>query len=282
MWKRGAKGRTDEDDRKAEYSVWAAAGIEYARAASAHQRASLDACWHAWMAQGRGAGSIVKAIRANGRAASATGGRAGRRGALAEAGAEMQRGMDAIEGSAVEFSQTAKLSGMAADAWDRAEYAFARAPHGERARAAHGRSAEARRMAKEMKRYEVRSRASARKMKSAIDGWVASTAAWGDFDGPVGGGGSGGEESDGRRVWLARRDEMAGAADEKRAKAEELARRTMVSARMVEVEGARMAADSKALTARAIGRLDEGLDAPEAAAALREGMEAAGRAAMDR
>lgn len=133
-------------------------------------------------------------------------------------------------------------------------------------------------MTKAMKRYTVRPRAPAGKMGSAIVGWGRAPPHGGGFDGPVDGGGG----SDGRRAWLARRDEMPGAADEKRAKAEELARRTMVPARMVEVEGARMAADSKALTASAIGRLDEGLDAPEAAAALRAGMEAAGRAAMDR
>lgn len=277
MWKGGAGGKSSEDGRVEEDSVWTAAGVEYARAASARQRASLDACWHAWTGQGRGAGSIAKAIAANGRAAAATGGRAGRRGALAEAGAEMQRGMDAIEGSAVEFSQAAKLSGMAADWWNKAEYAFAMGRQGERARAADGRSAEARSMAKAMRQYAVRSRASARKMKSAIGEWAASTAAWGDFDGPVVGG-----EGDGRRAWLARRDEMLGAANDSRADAEEMARRTTASARLVDVEGARLAADSKALTAGAIGRLSEGLDAPEAAAALRKGMEAASMAVQDR
>ena len=277
MWKGGAGGKRCEDDRAEKDSVWTAAGVEYARAASARQRASLDACWHAWKAQGRGAESIVKAIEANGRAASATGGRAGRRGALAEAGAEMQRGTDAIEGAAVEFSQAAKLSGMAADWWSKAEYAFAMGRQGERAGAADGRSVEARSMAKAMRQYAARSRASARKMKSAIGEWAASIAAWGDFDGPVDGG-----EGDGRRAWTARRDEMLGAANDSRADAENLARRTTASARLIDVEGARLAADSKALTASAIGRLSEGLHAPEAAAALREGMEAASTAAQDR
>ena len=102
----------------------------------------------------------------------------------------------------------------------------------------------------------------------------------GGTDGPVV---DGGGECDGTRVvWLARRDEMLGAASDSRANAEDLARRTTASARLVDVEGARLAADSKALTASAIGRLGEGRDALEAAAALREGMEAASMAVQDR
>lgn len=46
----------------------------------------------------------------------------------------------------------------------------------------------------------------------------------------------------------ARRDEMIKAADGGRQRAAEMARRTRVSARMAEVESARMSADSKVLT----------------------------------
>lgn len=270
-------GREGADDGTA--TVWTAAGMEHARAASARQCAALDACWHGWTAQAEGAGAIVKAVRANRRAVSGVGGRAGRKGAAAEAVSGMQRAIDVVDGAGVEFSQAAKLSDIAADGWARAEGAFGRAGQAERRRAAHGRSDEARKMARAMEVYAARSRESAGRLRSAADGWVTTAARLGSGEGPVADVVAGEGIRD---IWLARRDEMIEAADGKRRRAVEMARRTRVSAKMAEIESARMAADSKVLTEGAMARLKNELYAPNAAAALREGMEAASRAVMDR
>ena len=275
----GSGGQEDDSASAAAADVWTAAGVEHARAASARQCAALDACWHAWTAQAEGAGAIVRAVRANRRAVSGVGGRAGRKGAAAEAVSEMQRAIDVVEGAGVEFSQAAKLSDIAAGGWARAGDALGRAGRDERCRAARDRSDEASKMARAMEVYAARSRESAAKLRSAADGWVTTAARLGSGDGPVADVVAGEGMRD---KWLARRDEMIEAADGKREMAVEMARRTRMSARMAEAESAQLAADSKVFTAGAVARLKNELHAPDAAAALREGMEAASKAVMDR
>lgn len=249
--------------------VWAAAGMEHARAASGRQCAALDACWHAWTAKAAAGEAMLNAIHANGRVAGVEGGRISRD-AIAEAAAAMQRGIDALDRAAVEFSQAASLSTVAADWWARAEETLARAGRAGRGRAARDRSDEARKMTQIMEEHADHSRTSADRFRKAADGWVAHTSDWED-----------GEEVAGRRsLWLARRDEVKAVVDDERARAEGMARRTQEAARLAEGELARMTADSKMLTAEVVGRL-EGLGTPDAVAALREGMERAKQAVSD-
>ena len=119
-----------------------------------------------------------------------------------------------------------------------------------------------------------KSRHAARKFMEAAAGWVADTAEWGDgcrMDGSV------------RDEWAASKDAMREAADKERAMAEEMERQTAGAARAAAGELARVAADSDRRAAAARGELEEAEPhAREAAAAWREGMEAAERAAGGR
>ena len=250
--------------------VWAAAGVEHARAASGRQCAALDACWHAWTAKAASGEAMLKAADANGRVGAGAGNRVSR-GAIAEAAAAMRQAIDAMDRAAVEFRQTANLSSAAADGWARAEESLVRAGLAGRGRAARDRSDEARRMTQTMEALADQSRASADRFREAADGWVAYTADWEDGD----------EIAGDRSMWLARRGEVEAVVDDERARAVEMARRTQEAARLAEGELARITADSKMLTAAAVGKL-EGLDEPDAEAALRKGMEEARRAVRDR
>ena len=183
----------------------------------------------------------------------------------------MQRGIDALERAAVEFSQAAKLSHLTADEWGLAREALARSRLDGIAQAALDRSDEARSMARTMDRYAEHSRASAGRMSRAAGRWVKHTSEWKDGDRLAGA----------RGAWLAGRGEMQAAADGEHARAVKMAQGTLATARTAEDELARLTADAKGLTAEAFGRLS-GLDAPDAVAALREGMEAASRAVLER
>lgn len=108
-------------------------------------------------------------------------------------------------------------------------------------------------------------------MSRAAGRWVKHTSEWKDGDRLAGG----------RNAWLAGRGEMQAVADGGRPRAAKMAKGTLATARMAEDELARLAADAKGLAAEAFGMLS-GLDAPDAVAALREEMEAASRAALER
>ena len=182
----------------------------------------------------------------------------------------MRRGIDALERAGVEFGQSAKLSHATADEWGRAREALAGSRLDGIEQAALDRSDEARSMARTMDGYAEHSRASAGKMSRAAGRWVKHTSEWKDGDRLAGC----------RNAWLAGRGEMQAVADGGRARAAKMAKGTLATVRMAEDELARLAAGAKGFAAEAFGMLS-GLDAPDAVAALREGMEAASRAALD-
>lgn len=244
--------------------------MEHARAASARQCAAIDACRHAWTAEAESGAALLDVVRANDGIVAGPGGSV-RRGPIADAAAALKRSIDAMERAAVEFSQASKLSDVAADGWGRAAEAFGRAGTADRTRAARDRADEARGMARGMEGHAARSRASAASFGRAADGWVAESAGWEDGDTVVRG-------SDG---WQERRDRARGVAEGRRARAEDLAQRTLEAARLAEAESAHLAAGTRSLTAGAVALLEK-VHAPEAAAALRDGMEAASRAVRDR
>ena len=260
-----------------------------ARAAAAHQCATLDACRHAWAAKVNAGREMQRAADANGRVvgggsgsggsggsgAAGGGGQASKR-AIAETAAAMHRAVDALEGAAVEFSQAARLSGAAADWWARAAAALGRSGLAGAERAARERGEEARKMARTLDDWAGNSRHAARKLGAAAAGWVEDTADWEDGCRMDGGG---------RDEWMASRDAMREAADGERAMAEDMERQTAGAARVAAGELARVAADSDRRAAAARGELEGeegGPGAREAAAAWKEGMEAAERAARGR
>ena len=267
-WGGGGRAADEDDDGAAD--VWSAAGMEQARAASARQCAAIDACRHAWTAEAESGTALLEVVRANDGIVAGPGGGV-RRGPIADAAAALRRSIDAMERAAVEFSQASKLSDVAADGWGRAAEAFGRAGTIDRIRAARDRADEARKMARGMEGHAARSRASAASFEEAANGWVARSAEWEDGDTVVRG-------SDG---WPERRDRAQGVAEGRRARAEDMAQRTLAAARLAEAESAHLAAGTKSLTAGAVALL-KNLHAPEAAAALRDGMEAASRAVRDR
>ena len=194
--------------------------------------------------------------------------------AIAETAAAMQRAVDAPEAAAAEFSQAARLSGVTADWWARAAGALGRGGLAGTERAARERAEESRKMVRTLDQWAGKSRHAARKFMEAAAGWVADTAEWGDgcrMDGSV------------RDEWAASKDAMREAADRERAMAEEMERQTAGAARAAAGELARVAADSDRRAAAARGELEEAEPhAREAAAAWREGTEAAERAAGGR
>ena len=268
---RTGRGRVEQDgqseDRAAD--VWGVAGMEHARAASARQCAAIDACRLAWAAEAESGGALRDLVRANDAIVDGPGGGI-RRGPIADAAAALRRTIDAIERAAVEFSQASKLSVVAADEWERAAHAFDRAGLVDKPRAARCRADEARKMARGMEGQAARSRKSADTFGKAADGWVARTADWEDGDRACCGMGG----------WAERRGGALDMADRRRKRAEDMERSTQESARLAEIESDHMAAKTEDLAAKADAILEE-IEAPEAAAALREGREAAVRAVRD-
>lgn len=251
--------------------AWAAAGMAQARAAAAHQCATLDACLHAWTAKANAGDAMRAAAGANGRVVGGGGGRISRR-AIAETAAAMHRAVDALDGSAAEFGQAARLSEASAEWWARAAGALGRGGMASRERAARERAEESRRMAETLDEWAGGSAETARMFRDAAAGWVANTAEWDDGCRMDGGG---------RAEWMASRDAMREAADGELARAEEMGRHTARAARIAAGELAHVAADSDRRAAAARGEL-EGPDAQEAAAALRDAVAAAERAATGR
>ena len=251
--------------------VWGAAGMEHARAASARQCASVDACRLAWAAEAESGDALCELVRANDAIVDGPGGSI-RRGPIADAAAALRRTIDAIERAAVEFSQASKLSDVAAGGWERAAHAFDRAGLAGKARAARGRSDEARMMARGMEKQAARSRSSADTFGKAADGWVARTAGWEDGD----------RISCGMDEWRKRRGGALDMANDRRKRAEDMGRRIRDSARLAEAESAHMASRTGAVTAAAVAWLEGRQDEPEARAALEEGMAEAERAVRDR
>ena len=264
-------GRTEDGDGEDDVAdVWGAAGMEHARAASARQCAAIDACRLAWAAEAESGSALRELVGANDEIVAGPGGRI-RRGPIADAAAALRRTIDAIERAAVEFSQASKLSDAAADGWERAAKALGMAGLADRAGEARSRAGEAREMARGMEGHAARSRASAATFGQAADRWVANSAEWEDGDVVASG-------TDG---WKERRGGALDIAEGRQKMAEDMERRTRNAARTAEEESAQLNANAEVLTAAAVAWL-EGRDEPEAKAALREGMEAAARAARDR
>ena len=205
------------------------------------------------------------AADANGRIVGRAGGRVSGS-AIAQTAAAMQRAVDALEGAAAEFGQAARLSAATAQWWARAAKSLGRGGVDGMVPVARERDEEARKMAKTFDRWAGSSRKEARRFQKSASGWVKST---GDWDGcRMDRGGD-------RDGWKARTNAMRKAADAERARAEDMERQTARGARAAAGELAQVAADSDRRAAQ--GALD-GPDAQKAAAAWREGMEAAGRA----
>ena len=269
------------NEHKAE-DVWAAAGMEHARAAALHQCATLDACRHSWAARVDGGGALGDAAGANGRVVGGEGNTVSRS-AIAETGSAMQRAVDALDRAAVEFGLAARLSGMSADGWRMAENAFARAGNGEWRRIARGRSDEARKMAKTLNTWAERSRSAAGTLGQSARGWVDDTADWED----------GAEMEGGAGRWMERQGQLQAVADRERGHAEEMARETDGAARVAAEDLARIAIEAGRRTASVGGWADAAARAEardragtgalrEAADALKDAMEAARQAERGR
>ena len=256
--------------------VWAAAGMGHARAAALHRCAALDACLHSWAARVDGSGALGDAADARGRIVGGEGNTVSRS-AIAATGAAMQRGVDALDRAAVEFGLAARLSGMAADGWDMAEKAFARAGYDKWERTARERSGEGRKMARTLGAWAERSRSTAGTLGQSAGEWVAGTADWPD----------GAVMEGGRGRWTDRQGELQAAARRERGHAEEMVRQTHAAARVaagdlerIILEAGRRT-DALGWVASAADRA-ESADLREAAAALGEGMEAARQAEKGR
>ena len=208
------------------------------------------------------------AADANGRIVGMAGGRVSGS-AIAQTAAAMQRAVDALEGAAAEFGLAARLSEATAQWWARAAKSLGRGGVDGMVPVARGRDEAARKMAGTLDMWAGNTREDARRFQESASRWAASRAAWEDGCRMDNSGG----EMDG---WTANANAMRKAADAERARAEDMGRQTAGAARAAAGELARVAADSDRRAA-AVGALD-GPDAQEAAAAWREGMEAAGRA----
>lgn len=219
-----------------------------------------------------GGGALKDAAGARGRIVGGAGNTVSRS-AIAATGAAMQRGIDALDRAAVEFGLAARLSGMAADGWDMAEKAFARAGYGRWERTARERSGEARKMARTLGAWAERSRSSAASLGRSAREWVGGTAKWED----------GAVMDGGRGRWMERQGELRAAAGRERGHAEEMARQTGAAARVAAGDLERIAFEAGRRTA-ALGWAASDADHAEsgelreAGAALREGMEAARQA----
>ena len=252
--------------------VWTAAGMEHARAAALHQCAAMDACRHSWAARVDVGRALGDAAGANGRIVGGAGNRVSRS-AIAETGAAMQRAVDALERASAEFGLAARLSGMSAGGWDMAERAFASAGRGEWRRTARERFDEARRLEGALKEWADRSRSAACTVDESARGWVDDTADWKDgaeMDGDVG-------------RWMETQGQMQAVADRDLKYAEEMARETDAAVRAAAEDLERITIEAGRRTA-ALGWVPsaaghaESDEARRAAAALKEGMEAAVRA----
>ena len=265
--------------------VWAAAGMEHARAAAMHQCSTMDACQHSWMARVDAGDAMRDAAVANGRVVGESGGRISR-GAIAENAAAMDRAADALDRAAVEFRMASKLSVMAADGWARAAKALERSRHGE-ASAVHSRSDDARKMAQTLEAWAEKSRLSAVDFRRSAGEWVRDTAKWPDgsmFDGD-------------RDEWMKSQGVLLSVAGEERTMGEKMLKSTDETAqvaacdlRQIAAEADRRTGAAELAAANAVAAATAvpasvdraGFDAMrEAAAALREGMEAARQAAKD-
>lgn len=267
--------------------VWAAAGMEHARAAAAYQCATMDACRHSWKARVDVGNAMRDAAVANGRVAGEGEGGRVSRGAIAEVGRAMQHGIDALDSAAVEFSLAAKLSAAAADGWARAEEALGRAGHGW-AGTAREQSDEARLMAQTLRGWEKKSRMSADALRRSAGEWVEGTAEWRD----------GGRLPADRDQWMERQGELVDVANDELTMAREMARSTDTAARVATKDLARVATEARrqrgaaalavekitsARAAAASGGGGPGSDAlREAVDALQEGVDAASQAVRDR
>lgn len=281
--RRGGGMGSDEagrEDAIVEADVWAAAGMAHARAAALHQCATLDACRHSWAARSDAGDAMKKAALANGRVVGAVGGRICR-GAIAESAAELRRAVDALDAAGVEFGLAAKLSKESADGWARAGAALARAGH-RTARTARERSEEARKMAQTLGMWAKRTRGSSSELGRSAGEWVADTAGWRDGD----------DLEVDRDAWMERQGELVAVADAELSMAEAMVRRTDEAARAADGDLERVAAEAERRLAAAARAADDGggesaassssSGLQEAEAALRDGVEAAGRAASGR
>ena len=264
--------------------VWAAAGMEHARAAASHQCATMDACRHSWKARVDAGDAMLDAAVANGRVVGREGGRVSR-GAIAETSMAMQRAIDALDRAAVEFSLASKLSAATADGWARAEEALGRAGHGW-VRTAREQSDEARQMAQTLGRWADKSRLLARMFRRSAGEWVADTAEWKD----------GGRPPVDMDRWMEKQGALVKVANDERAMAENMARCTDAAAKVAAEELARVITEARrrrgaavlaasTMTARTKGAAPGGASGSdalgEAAEALDEGVDAANQAMQD-
>ena len=249
-------------------AVWAAAGTAYAHAASAMHCAVMDACRHAWTAKVDAGRAMGDAAASHGRVVGADNTVNGR--AVGETATAMRRTVDAIERSAVEFGQAARLSTATADAWEHAGEALGRAGLDDRARAVRGLSDEARDMARTLGGMADMSRERAALLGQNAAEWVRDTSDWED-----------GCELVGKRdAWMASGDALQAAATEERVRSDEMLQSTERVVREAAGDLEKVAAEAGRFADAVNGRLD-GADVQEAAAAWREGREAAAKAVRD-
>ena len=275
--RRARRGGVDGDVIEAA-DVWAAAGMAHARAAALHQCATIDACRHSWAARIDAGDAMKKAAVANGRVVGrGKGGGRISRDAIAESAAALQRAVDALDRAAVEFGLAAKLSEESADGWARAEAALGRAGH-RLARVAKERSDEAHKMARTLGAWAKKSRGSAGTLGRSAGEWVADTADWKD-----------GEEAEvDMDAWMERQGGLVAVADTERSMAEAMVRSTDEAARVAAGDLERVAAETEQRLGAAVRAGDGGngprtmsslRDMRDAEAALKDGLEAAEKAA---